>query len=1005
MSDGAKAVESSGRGYGVERFDAPPMGIETGLTVRRERLLRELAFKAGEAGIALVCAPKGFGKTTLLFQYAATVRSDPERGSVELIDAGRMAKHELRDLLEEIGQGQPVEARPLIAIDDVPRLEKEEARRIADLLRALRGRGFEVVASCLPSNRALLSTLGDSAKIAPPALAVQPGEYAQWARAFSIAPSLDVYELTQGVPALVVQLQDATGAQMGGSLLEAGIEELYQGVMGELRRERDSLYRIVCLMLLMGSGSFEELERSGLRVRQETRSRLARDYPVFALGGGTGSFGCLGDEDGAGVRLRRDIAARRPEFATQAVRLLIRAGRVDAAVRLIGLVLDSRAAAGTLAQFPVHFALAGHAAFVSRVFAEMGRVPAAGIETGALLAVYTAALTAGEYHNARRAAVELRRRADEIPQQVDPADWGVARALSEAWGPVSGTELPELDRGFSPEREPRAAARLRAHARGYRELIGGSGAPLPAEAREAAPSSAADNALDVPGVLLATDRCLESALRGDGVVKSQLDDLEDLAEVLAERRLVPLSVRVRMTASACRMLAGLPVTDERGFVDAGTMAVREGDLATQLFCLAAEGWQALALKQTVTAQFRGQQVLKLAEPGQSFLRSWGTMLERTSYLRGTSRVKIREDAEALDLYREDCGPAEAWAVAMHLAAARFDSELSAWFSLNKAVMLEPGFRPIARHALALLGARCESLRSMIPRGLLARYVRGDEAPLAERTLFEVVNGTSGAEAGQVVINLFGGFHAERNGHVLTDEIWRRKKTSVVAARLTLSLGSFVSRRTIIDELWPDAGYSRGRESLYVTLSSLRRALGQREEGLQYLLTQGDGVALNGELIYSDVRRFDGLAREILLSGEDATSPQIVEASLKMEQLYTGPLYLPDCGDPSFFARMRRAFATRFVDCMVRGIDAALAAENLSSASWLVESALRHAPAREDLIRRAMSVYDLCGRRRELVELYNGHLHYLKNELGAVPEPETRAAYERIVDRSRKAVMM
>ena len=60
MSDGAKAVESSGRGYGVERLDAPPMGIETGLTVRRERLLRELAFKAGEAGIALVCAPKGF---------------------------------------------------------------------------------------------------------------------------------------------------------------------------------------------------------------------------------------------------------------------------------------------------------------------------------------------------------------------------------------------------------------------------------------------------------------------------------------------------------------------------------------------------------------------------------------------------------------------------------------------------------------------------------------------------------------------------------------------------------------------------------------------------------------------------------------------------------------------------------------------------------------------------------------------------------------------------------
>ena len=58
MSDGAKAVESSGRGYGVERLDAPPMGIETGLTVRRERLLRELAFKAGEAGIDALMDPE-----------------------------------------------------------------------------------------------------------------------------------------------------------------------------------------------------------------------------------------------------------------------------------------------------------------------------------------------------------------------------------------------------------------------------------------------------------------------------------------------------------------------------------------------------------------------------------------------------------------------------------------------------------------------------------------------------------------------------------------------------------------------------------------------------------------------------------------------------------------------------------------------------------------------------------------------------------------------------------
>lgn len=54
--------------------------------VHRERLLRDLRTQGEEAGITVVVAPDGFGKTTLLVQRVAEVRSCIERGSARMLD-------------------------------------------------------------------------------------------------------------------------------------------------------------------------------------------------------------------------------------------------------------------------------------------------------------------------------------------------------------------------------------------------------------------------------------------------------------------------------------------------------------------------------------------------------------------------------------------------------------------------------------------------------------------------------------------------------------------------------------------------------------------------------------------------------------------------------------------------------------------------------------------------------------------------------------------------------
>lgn len=997
-------AESPVDAYEMADHEKTAMGAYAGLIVKRDRLLHELAEKGRSAGITVVSAPRGYGKTALVLQYASIVQADPARGGARVVDGEGLGREGLANLLDELESAIVPGVRPLLAIDDLPRLDREAAGWVVERLRALREQGYEVVVTCLPSNRQFLSTLGDSAKISSRALAVHPREYSEWVKVFTIAGGLDVYELTQGIPALVALLCAASGRKASSDALDEGIVEVHEGVLGELRRERDTLYRIVCMMLLMERGRLDDLERCGMRVQRETVARLARDYPLFGLDTSDRSFACLGRGGKASARIRRDIAARRPAFAGQAVRVLMRCGRVDDAVELCRLVMDAEQTALLIARFPTRFALAGHAAFIFSALSEGETVASSGVDACALLALYVAALTAGNYRMARSCAAELRRRADEICEQIDACDWDCACAMQQVWGSCTGIDLPEMPVDFVCRQTSREAEALRLHARVYAELVGGGGNPRWDGDVEAA-ASLAENRIDIPGVLLKCDRLLELALHGEGASQQEIEELEGMVEELVRRRLVAIAARVRMTVNTCRFYRGLPIIDERGFVDAGTIAVREADLSTQLYCLAAEGWQSLAVGQASNARFRGQQVTKLAVPENRFLHAWGLLLECSAHLRETSRVRAKQEAEALDLTQGGDDAGSAWATALRLAAARFDAELAAWYSLNKTVMVDPRIAPIVRRAAELVGSKCESIAPFLSPAHDDGHASNRRSDERAETLREIVTGLPSEHAGEVVINLFGGFHAERNGHVLTDGSWRRKKASVIAARLALNLGSFVSRRAIIDELWPDAKYSSGRESLYVTLSALRTALGQRAGGPQYLLTQGDGLALNAEYVYADVRSFDLLARGILLRSEETSAQQVVELCLKLEELYAGPLYVPDRGDTAYFTRMRALFASRFADCMAKGIDAALELDNLSCAAWLVEAALRHVPAREDLIRRAMEVYDRCGRRREVVTLYNSHLHYLQHEVNALPEAETRALYERIVNRSKAPLLI
>ena len=415
--------------------------------------------------------------------------------------------------------------------------------------------------------------------------------------------------------------------------------------------------------------------------------------------------------------------------------------------------------------------------------------------------------------------------------------------------------------------------------------------------------------------------------------------------------------------------------------------------------------QSLAEGRPVNAKFRAVQVLKLADESIAYMRENALLLERVAYLRNTSLVSVREEAELLDISKTQVGGSEAWVVALHLAAAGRDSDLAAWMSMNRSGILDPSYRLFTRLAMHCLGEPAVRIRKKLPVRELSRYSLRDDFEGESERLFQAGEVEAVDTIGHIEIRMFGAFRAERDGFPITDKMWRRKKAATLAERLALGIDAMVDRETIAMELWPHAEFNAARNNLYSTVSRLRSALGPTPDGKSCVLIQNECIGLNGDYVKTDVRLFDQLSREILGNRMGARGPHLVELCLKVEQLYAGPLYVPTGCNPTFFTRMRHIMQSKYIDCMIRGANAALEENDLQSAIWLVESGLRQETAREDMVRCAMRVYGAAGRRRDVVELYSGHMHHLREQVQGVPEPETRRLYERLVEGRLKRMLV
>jgi predicted ATPase/DNA-binding SARP family transcriptional activator len=239
-------------------------------------------------------------------------------------------------------------------------------------------------------------------------------------------------------------------------------------------------------------------------------------------------------------------------------------------------------------------------------------------------------------------------------------------------------------------------------------------------------------------------------------------------------------------------------------------------------------------------------------------------------------------------------------------------------------------------------------------------------------------------APRVEIYLLGGFGVDVAGTAIPDGSWRLRKSRSVLKVLALAPGRAIHPERLQSLLWADRDPASAGNNLRQAVYHARRALsGAGADGAAVLTARGDLLALAPE-VEVDVEVFERAARRAEESGAQRDLELAVAA-------YAGEL-LPEDRYEDWSAERRRLLAERHV-----GLLLALArTRDPSGATEVLHRAILADPLNEEAHRRLIRAYAASGRRPQALAQYELLRQSLRRELGADPEPGTRALYRELL---------
>jgi predicted ATPase/DNA-binding SARP family transcriptional activator len=213
-----------------------------------------------------------------------------------------------------------------------------------------------------------------------------------------------------------------------------------------------------------------------------------------------------------------------------------------------------------------------------------------------------------------------------------------------------------------------------------------------------------------------------------------------------------------------------------------------------------------------------------------------------------------------------------------------------------------------------------------------------------------------------------------------------RKQRALLGMLALNANEVVTIDRLVEEIWSGSRPEAAAHSLQVTISNLRRALGDVST---YLETRPGGysLALPGGAL--DAERFEQLFLAGRRAREEGALEQATGTLREALSLWRGDAFADLAYEPFVQAEAARLEELRLA-CAEERIDAELELGRHLQLLPELESRVREQPLRERLRGQLMLALYRSGRHADALAVYRDARHALVEELGLEPSPELRA---------------
>ncbi len=251
------------------------------------------------------------------------------------------------------------------------------------------------------------------------------------------------------------------------------------------------------------------------------------------------------------------------------------------------------------------------------------------------------------------------------------------------------------------------------------------------------------------------------------------------------------------------------------------------------------------------------------------------------------------------------------------------------------------------------------------------------------------------------VRLLGAFEVLRDGVLIPDEAWGRKKAKTLLKVLLTEPGRIFTQDQLIEALFEGESPKRGLENLYSRVSELRRAL---EPGLErgtdssFIRRRGQGYLFDPTHAEVDTLAFQKALRraESLAEAKDLrAAAEVFEAGVA---LYRGELLVEDRYE-AWAEGSRSQLRDQYLEALSRLAECYEALGRLRQAISCCQRVLQLEPYREGMVRQVMEYLYRAGWRAQALDAYSEGVRALREHLDVEPAAETRALYEQI---SRRA---